>query len=144
MNMAEIRTRLVAETMPPLRLVELVGSMPAARGQAAGVPQSPAAFLTLLGEEAQPNRYATGAHAQTIQTRFGVLLAVRDVSDAKGAAASEALDAVRETVISALAGWKPASVDETIEFRRGSLIDIANGVSWWLDEFGTSYEFEGE
>jgi len=143
-SVSAIRELLEAQAMPPLRMVKLIGSMPAGRSQAAGVPQSPAAFVTLLGEDAQPNRYGTGAHAQTVARRFGVLLAVRDVSDADGGKAVETLDSVRAAVMSKLVGQQPEGFEDTIEFRRGSLVDVSNGVSWWLDEFGTSRELQGE
>lgn len=139
-DLDDIQARLTATAAPPLKLVASVASSPAAQGQARGVPQSPAAFVLLTSEDADPSRYATGAHAQRTRSRFGVLQAVRELSDAKGGAGMTTLQTVRTAVIGALIGWQPESVDEPIDFVRGQLVDLQDGVLWWLDEFGTSFD----
>lgn len=120
--------------------VDLAGGLDEAVKNARGVPQSPAAFVLPLRDVAQPNRYSAGAHAQQVASEFGVLIGVRNLAASNYGRAIDELKEAREAAFGALVGWQPDGADDAIEFRRGSLRGLSNGVLWWLDEFGTSWD----
>ncbi|MCC7413318.1 MAG: hypothetical protein IT495_17010 [Gammaproteobacteria bacterium] len=98
----------------------------------------PAAWVVLTGEQAQANQLATAVSQRVVAT-VGVVLGARDVSDATGTAAREALEPVRGAVRAALLGWAPDAEYEPCVLRGGRLLAFGDAVLWWLDEFDTAY-----
>ncbi|MCL2872427.1 MAG: Gp37 family protein [Betaproteobacteria bacterium] len=99
----------------------------------------PALFVIPLAESAGKNRWANGI-SQRVEATFGVVIGARNLSDEKGAAAQPALTALREKVFAALLGWMPEGCSMPITYDSGRLIDLANGIIWWQDDFTTAYE----
>jgi hypothetical protein len=135
MKLDEIVDRLKAVAMPPLRLVGKSADMPSAQGQSRGAVQSPSAYVLPIGDNATPNRFATGAHIQEVAETFGILIVVRDLSDAKGGAAASSFSAVKGAVRDALISWTPNNADMPIDLVDGRMVDVINGEVWWLERY---------
>lgn len=103
------------------------------------LPDTPAAYVIPLNERASANRFASGAVHQEVDAQLGVVFAVRNVTDARGAAANADLAALRAEVSAALIGWQPDGCSDHVLFAGGELVAFANGCLWWQDEYVTSY-----
>jgi hypothetical protein len=139
MTLDQIVVRLQAEASPPLRMVGKAGDIPVAQDQARGAVQSPSAYVVPIGDTAEPNRLATGAHDQRITDTFGVLLVVRDLSDAKGGAAAQTFSAIKSAVRDALVAWTPSPADTPVELVDGKTIEMINGELWWLERYRSQF-----
>ncbi len=104
----------------------------------AGPQAVPAAFVVPLDEHAGRNQLDTGI-SQRVDVRFGVILAVRNLRDGLGAAANDDLEALRRAIKDALLGWRPAGADDVCTFGGGRVLQLANQVLWWQDDFLTAY-----
>lgn len=101
-------------------------------------PTTPVAYVLPLAESADPG-YLVGVHAQQVKLAFGVLIAVQNVSDARGGAAQSELALRRQQVRTALAGWTlPTDPDATVSFAEGRLLQFENGRLWWMDTYETT------
>lgn len=98
----------------------------------------PAAYVLPLAEKADPNQLADGV-LQKVGARFGVVIAVSNLRDARGEQAHSGLDPLRSAVIAALLGWAPSDAHDPVEFVSGRILNFADGVLWWQDEFTTAY-----
>lgn len=103
-----------------------------------GVVVTPAAFVVLLAERASGNAVENGVE-QRIEVRFGVIYAVRNVQDARGAAAQGELQTLREAGFTALLGWQPEAGYDPALCHAGRLLKLENLVLWWQDEFTTAF-----
>lgn len=135
MSVEELVARLRETCMPPLKVVGASAELSAAQGAARGVPQSPAAYVIPISDSGEPNTFGTGAFQQRLTETWGLVLACREVSDAAGGRATVTIGAVRRTVRAALAGWQPDDNHEPMAFASGNLVDLQNGVVWWLDQY---------
>ncbi len=100
---------------------------------------TPSAWVIPLMDAALPNRMMSGAVEQRVNERFGVILAVSNVRDARGEAANEDLEVVRSAVITALLGWQPDAGYDPVEYGGGRMLSLINPVLWWQLEFTTAY-----
>ncbi len=103
--------------------------------------RSPAAFVLPAKDTAGPNLFATEEIDQRVTGRFGVMLAVKNLRDAKGEAALNDLTPLRQAVWAKVLGWIPAAGFSPCVFGGGRLFDfdLENQVLWWVDEFDTDY-----
>lgn len=121
-----------------LRAVDGAAEFAAVAGR---VTTHPAAWVIPLGESAGENRFSAGfATAQRVDTTFGVVLVVGDVSDQQGAAATELLTAIRREVQAALLGWMPAEATQPLVYAGGDALRFEAGLIWWQDEYTTAWE----
>jgi hypothetical protein len=102
------------------------------------VPQPLMGWVLPLAERAEANQTIGGVY-QRLTVRLAVVLYVRQVADARGEAALEALEPAREAILSALVGWAPAAEHAPLELRNGRLLTLADGALWWQDEFETTF-----
>ena len=72
---------------------------------------------------------------------IGLVFAVRNLSDGRGAAGLADLSPLRRAVYSTLSGHRPAECLDPFHFRKGRLLHISDGVIWWQDEYQTSFTF---
>lgn len=102
----------------------------------AGAVAVPAAFVVPVSDEAGPHALV-GRYAETTQQVFGVMLAVANLRDARGAAALASLAPMRDAVRCALAGWVPdEATGEPVSKGRGQLLRFdGDGRLWWMDQF---------
>ena len=100
----------------------------------------PAAMVIPLADRAAPNTLAGGAISQRVSERFGVMLAVRNVSDAVGLASLTDLEVMRKCVKKLILGWAPSDALDPVTYVGGNLIKLDDdAVLWWLETFETSY-----
>lgn len=103
-------------------------------------PQNvPAAYVYHLDDIASANASGPNGVSQEVSENFGVVLAVRNVLDATGAAAGVELREHVHAVLAELVGWKPAGCEQLIEFRGGGLDAFPDTYLWWLMKFSTGY-----
>jgi hypothetical protein len=129
-----VRDRL-RDTVPDFRLVGLAADL--GRVSASTV-QYPSAFVIALGEQAGENRYQScDIIDQSVTGRIGVIMAVRDIADRSGAAATGSLKALREAVKVSLSRFIPEPGGLAYRFVSGQLQSgiAANGALFWQDNF---------
>lgn len=100
----------------------------------------PAAFVVPLAERGGPSEFAAGVTAQRREPRVGVILVVRNVRAAKGAAALADIEPLRGLVDAQLFGWQPTADHEPLLLASGKILSMQNGVLWWQDEYVTAFE----
>lgn len=129
--------RVEARCVPPLKAVEGAVSF-AALGDNPPKHRQPMAWVIPIGDSGGANRVATGV-IQRVTDRVGVVLALGNLADRRGAAASQTVETVKESVRTALAGWQPTADHTALIFRQGRALRLDNGVVWWLDEFEAAH-----
>lgn len=85
----------------------------------------------------------TGAIISDVDASIGILIGVREVTDALGEAATDPLKTYREAMASALQGFRPTGATRAMSFTNGALVDFVDGVYWQLDNYATSYNLRG-
>lgn len=85
----------------------------------------------------------TGVIISDVDASVGVLIGVREVTDALGEAATDPLKTYREAVAGCLHGFRPADTTRALSFTNGALVDFVDGVFWQLDNYATSYNLRG-
>lgn len=98
----------------------------------------PAAYVIPMTERAGGNSLVS-AVSQHTEARFGVVLAVSNLRDARGQNAHGDLAPLRAAVIAALLGWQPGPDYDPVLFGSGRLLQLQDGVLWWQDDFVTAY-----
>ncbi len=107
-------------------------------------PALPAAFVIPGRETATDNEFGNQIVEQRVDVDFAVVLAVRNVSDASGAAALESLKPVRDAVCVALLNWQPDAEFYGCEYGGGELFAWKDGVIWWAETYRTSHLIRSE
>lgn len=130
---AAIAERL--ETIPVLaRRVHGVAELAklAERGSLAQV--GAAAFVIPAGMRGGAADAATGLYRQSLDRLIGVVVAIRNVSDATGEKALIELEPLIENILQLLAGWAPEDAFGVLGLVRGELLTVANGtIQYQLD-----------
>lgn len=119
--------------------LKLVGGAVQFEAAKDGLTALPAAFVLPSGESAEESPWLDTLVQQRVGTEFVVVIAVRNLADAQGAAALDVLSPVRAEVRDALLNWKPDDADDGCVYRNGRLVAFANGVLWWQDIYSTAY-----
>lgn len=101
--------------------------------------QAPAAFVVPASERPAGNSTGTMVVSQNNVVRFGVVIAVQNLSDPRGEKAQANLVALRTAIMAALHGWQPNADFDPIEFGGGNISGLDNQVLWWQDTFVTSH-----
>ncbi|UOA07622.1 hypothetical protein [Methylobacter sp. S3L5C] len=78
-----------------------------------------------------------GATMQRLAVSFAILIAVRNVRDARGGDAADASYLLQDSVKSALLGWCPDASADPLEYSGGALVSFANGFFIWKESFIT-------
>lgn len=119
-----------------LPTIGLVAEYAAAKNLALRLP---AAYVLPIAERAVPSEvYGTSRQRHTCS--FSVVLCTRYAGDAGGMRTVAALQELREAVQAALVNWTPASrlADQdcaAVAFSGGELLEFADGMTVWSDEF---------
>lgn len=131
--LAEVQARLTAQ-VPALKHVAGAAEFAALQ---ANPPKhlQPAAYVIPLADTAGDNQAATGATIQRVTERFAALLALGNLGDARGEAATEAMEAIRAAVRDALVAWAPTADHSQALFAGGRIIGLRDAVVWWQDDF---------
>lgn len=136
MNADEIITRLRALPSSPFAVVDGAAALAAIADAPLAMP---AAYVALVDERSEPNRYFGNAVGQQTGCQLAVIIYTRNVSDHIGAAAASEIGALKRAVRRGLVGWKPASA-EMITHVAGELVRARGGVVVWQETFETTYE----
>lgn len=103
----------------------------------------PSAWVILLGETAGENHFEScDMIEQAITARVGVIMAVRDIADRRGAQAGTALRPLREAVLLSLGRFMPEDCTTAFRFVRGQLQSGigTDGGLFWQDEFNLRFD----
>lgn len=97
----------------------------------------PAAYVIPLGESAEPSRQMTGRLRQNASTRFAVMLVISSTGAPLGD--KDLVKTICDQVRSAVFGFEPGGIYGQIEYRRGLLADLSDGVIWWQLDFVSEF-----
>jgi hypothetical protein len=78
-----------------------------------------------------------GATMQRLAVSFAILIAVRNVKDARGGDAADASYLLQDLLKTALLGWSPDASADPLEYGGGALVSFTNGFFVWKDSFIT-------
>ena len=134
MQIAPLIERITLE-IPSLRQVTAAASVPAAM---ISLKTYPSACIVMPRGTAGKNALVNAVN-QRIDDVFSVILAVRNVQDMNGAAASAEIDALKPLLISALLGWSFNSDYYPIEYAGYQLIAYQDGLLFWAEHFVTRH-----
>ena len=101
--------------------------------------QVPAAFVIPAAERPGASSTGTMLVSQQNTVRFGVVLAVSNLRDARGEKAQADLLTLRTAIMTALLGWQPNVEFDPLEYAGGRLLQLADQVLWWQDDFTTTH-----
>lgn len=125
----------LATEVPALRAVGGAADLSAI--QRGGVP-TPAAWIIPVAESAGDNE-SVSIVSQRVNATVGIVIAVRNLRDARGAAAQDDLAEIRIAIRDALLGWAPEPDHDPATFARGRLLSLGDQALWWQDEYFTAY-----
>ena len=145
--MEAIQQRLRAQ-VPALRLVAGAGEY-AALQQLPPSEKMPAAYVLPMDDTGRPNGLASALVRQQVERRITIVLMTRNLRDSRGENAAEQLEPLLAAIRANLVGWTPVLAaqpaqgaqminPEAMEFRRGRLIGIDEGVLSWSEEYACS------
>ena len=126
----------IKATVPAFKFVGAAADFQAAAENCPAV--TPACFVFSLGENPAPNALGD-ILLQHVQAAVGVVLVVRNLTDAKGVAAGIDMEALRKLVKAQVFGW--TATPDLAPFERGAsdLLAWRAGHLWWQDIYLTSY-----
>jgi hypothetical protein len=101
--------------------------------------QIPAAYVIPNSERSGGSRTGTMVVSQQNTVRFAVVMATKNLRDARGDQAQADLLSLREEIMTALHGWQPDAEFDPIEYGGGRLMQLTDQVLWWQDEFLTAH-----
>ena len=135
MNLASIAQRL-QDQVPALLLV---GGAAKLEEAAHALTAMPAAFVIPGKEDASASAWGNQLVEQQVAIEVAIVLAVRNLADATGGAAVDALKPIRDQVRDALLNWTPDGAVDGLQYRGGTLLQVANAEIWWADTYSTTY-----
>ena len=119
-----------------LKLVDGAGAFQAA--VESNPTATPAAYVVMLEENPAPS-VSEALVIQEVSANIGVILVVRNVTDARGAAAQTDMETLRQAVKALLLGWAPAAGVCPLERGPGRLLAFRDGHMWWQDIYKTVF-----
>lgn len=126
----------IKATVPSIKLVDGAAGFQAA---AESNPMAtPCVFVIPLEESPGPSVVADVV-IQRVMAKVGVIFVLRNLKDAKGVAAQEDLQVLRNAVKEQLLGWQPAAGYDPLERGPGHLLAFRDGHMWWQDIYQSSY-----
>jgi hypothetical protein len=131
---AEIMARLSG--LPEFKLVAGAAGFAAAADR--NPTATPAAFVLRLSESAGASLTYSRIQ-QRVAVTAGIVIVVRNVSDATGSAAGADLEALRQIVRTSLLGWSPPGHDP-LEFDASALLAFKDGHLWWQEAYRSHYD----
>lgn len=108
--------------------IDTVADLAALTAENAMPQREVTAFVVPLGFDDRGVKSATGLHTQTLNDTIGVVLCVKALGDAKARRALPTIDALKDGVISAVAGWSPISSIGVFAVSRGRLVSVTKGL----------------
>lgn len=99
----------------------------------------PVAYVIPLGDTAAPSDLLGLSYEQHVVERFGVVLAVQNLRDVRGAAVNSPLETLRRAVIDNMLGFQPGTDYDPTQYGGGRLLMLDVAVIWWQLDFITGY-----
>ena len=99
---------------------------------------TPAAYVIEMGETPEPNKLGD-IIIQKVSTSVGIVLVVKNLTDAKGVAAGADMRILKREVKDKLYGFVPGEGCAPFERGNGHLLAFQKGHMWWQDLYLTSY-----
>lgn len=96
----------------------------------------PHAFVYRLNDAPETSD-EIGAGTQAMDESFGVLVAVSNTGDVRGAGADDALDTLRDAILDALKGWSPDGDHQEFEYRGFETVELNRARVWRRFDFVT-------
>lgn len=103
---------------------------------------SPAAFVLITEEAAGDNERLNGKVLQRLETDVAVVITADNLSDARGAAASSDLEALKGFVRARLIGFEPPASEEPLTHISGRLLKARTGTVWFEDLYAAAVYLE--
>lgn len=125
----------IAAEVPALRAVGGAADLSAIQR---GVVAAPSAWIIPVAETARDSE-TVSIVSQRVNATVGIVIAVSNLRDARGAAAQDGLADIRIAIREALLGWAPDADHDPATFARGRLLSLSDQVLWWQDEYFTGY-----
>lgn len=126
MLMATVQARLLADP-PVVARVQGAAALAQLTEKGALAQAGTSAFVVPMGIGVSEPDAVTGLYRQPIDRLVGVVIAVRNLSDATGGAGFAELDPLVEATIERLCGWAPGDEVGVLRLVRGELIQIVAG-----------------
>lgn len=134
MQLAPTLSRIQAK-LPELKQVTAAATLDLA---IAALKTYPSACILMPRGKAGENTLGNAVD-QSVDDLFGVLLAVKNVKDMHGLAASADMDDLRPKLIAALLNWSPAADYEAITYAGHQMLACKDGILIWSDHFITRH-----
>ncbi len=99
---------------------------------------TPACFVIPMDETPSPNQLGDIV-IQRVRATVGIVLVVRNLTDAKGVASRIDLDALRKKVKDQVYGWQAKETLDPFERGASHLLAFRDGHMWWQDQYITMY-----
>lgn len=103
-------------------------------------PAGVSAWVVPIGETPTGDTRTAGAALQKVNLIFGVLLGVRSFNDQRGNKSNAQLDQARDAVRNKLFGWTPATALLPCLLSNSELVNMDQGVIFWLDRYTTAIQ----
>lgn len=104
-----------------------------------GLLTTPSAFVIPMAEAPAKNAFEFQSVSQDTTAMCGVVVAVRDLSDAVGEAAMATLRSIRGGVFDALVNWTSDPDFAPFVYGGGQVIGQRDQITLWQDDFITEY-----
>lgn len=134
-DLAPIRDRLALQTQ--IKKVGNAADLDAAMRN--GVTTLPAAFVLPLGDSGEEADMMENAYMQHVAAQLGVVIAVRDLTDATGEAALATLQPISKLVDDVLINWSPDDSLDPFGYAGGQLLGFRDAVVFWQKDFVTGF-----
>ena len=105
-------------------------------------PKLPAAVVLLLADVGSESAAPRVGAYQQVEAMLGVVHVIRSLNDPRAAGAIDPMKALTGRTRSVLNGWLPdpdRPGADALTFRRGRLVDIADGAAVWQDEYSIAW-----
>ena len=132
---ADVKTRIDAQVAALTGRVDEVADL-AALVAANALPQRmPWSSVVPLGVDGGEADAVTGLYRQNVSEVIGVVMIAEALGDPKARRGLATIDTLKDAVIAALAGWRPAGALGVFTLRRGRLVSVNNGTVIYQLEF---------
>jgi hypothetical protein len=104
--------------------------------RAKALPQRmPAAFVLPLGFDWKGGEASSNQFTGMMQEMIGIVLIAEATGDVRAEKAAKAIDALKDEVVAAVAGWAPDSAIGVFEPVRGRLVSVDCGTVFYQIDF---------
>ena len=121
-------------------LALVAGAAAFSRATESNPTATPAAFVVPLNERPSARAFS-GDDVQRVDVEIGIVVVIRNVADASGEAALDALTPVRDAIKTLLLGFVPFAGYAGLERGPGQMLAFRDGHLWWQDVY-RSYFYE--